>query len=63
MINIITARSKVFTISCKACGSDNTRVSLINEPVEMGHELGNVISAFLKCKSCGKEEWVVDTTI
>jgi len=31
--------------------------------VEMGHELGNVVSTFLKCKTCGKEEWVVDTTV
>ena len=63
MNHIVTAKSKLFTIGCKSCGSDNVRVSLMNEPVEMGHELGNVVSTFLKCKSCGKEEWVVDTTV
>ena len=59
MNHIVTAKSKLFTIGCNSCGSDSVRVSLINEPVEMGH----VVSAHLKCKTCGKEEWVVDTTI
>ena len=63
MTHVVVAKSDLFNISCKVCGSDWVNIHLINEPIEMGHELGNVIRIHIKCKGCGKEEWVADTTV